>query len=129
MDHSYNCRVSWQYHGSFQQSINNWKTNLYTDGKLLWSVPIRRGIFQIHSFSPLKIVIALLSLTHILTETGIEYQIEKIEAKFNHQFILDYLNLYGKNDKEINSLIKAVWHCRKDIKIEFGILKCALVLL
>lgn len=71
----------------------------------------------------------MLSLTHILTETGIEYQIEKIEAKFNHQFILDYLNLYGQNDKEINSLIKAVWQCRKDIKIEFGILKCALVLL
>ena len=33
----------------------------------------------------------------------------------------------GKNEREIDSLIKTVWQCSKDIKIEFGILKCAVV--
>ena len=103
------------------------ETNLYADGKLLGSVPIRRGLFQGDSFSPLLFVIALLPLTHILRETGMGYQLEKNVAKVNHLFFMDDLTLYGKNDKEIDSLIKTVWQCSEDIKIEFGILKCAVV--
>ena len=49
------------------QSINKWKTNLYADRKLLGSVPIRRGIFQGDSLSPLLLVTTLLPLTHILS--------------------------------------------------------------
>ena len=111
--------------GFIKQSMNNWKTNLYADGKLLGSVPIRRGIFQGDSFSPLLFVTALLPLTHILRETGMGYQVEKNGAKVNHLFFMDNLKLYGKNDKEIDSLIKTVWQCNEDIKREFGILKCA----
>ena len=56
--------------GLIKQSMNKWKTNLSADGKLLESVPIRRGIFQGNSFSPLLFVIALLALIHIFRETG-----------------------------------------------------------
>ena len=45
--------------GLIKQSMNKWKTNLYADGKLLGSVPIRRGIFQGDSFSPLLFVITI----------------------------------------------------------------------
>ena len=55
--------------GLIEQSVIKWKTNLYTDGKLLGSVPIKRGIFQGDPFSPLLIVISLLLLTHISRET------------------------------------------------------------
>ena len=113
--------------GLIKQSMNKWKTNLYADGKLLGSVPIRRGIFQGDSFSPLLFVIALLPLTHILRETGMGYQLEKNGAKVNHLFFMDDLKLYGKNEKEIDSLIKTKWQCSEDIKMEFGILKCAMV--
>ena len=57
------------------------------------------------------------------------YQLEKNGAKVNHLLFMDSLKLYGKNDKEIDSLIKTVWQCSEDIKMEFGILKCAIVLL
>ena len=67
--------------GLNKQSMNRWKTNLYADGKLLGSVPIRRGIFQGALFSPLLFVIALLPLTHILRDTGMGYQLEKMEQK------------------------------------------------
>ena len=67
--------------GLNKQSMNRWKTNLYADGKLLGSVPIRRGVFQGASFSPLLFVIALLPLTHILRDTGMGYQLEKMEQK------------------------------------------------
>ena len=72
-------------------------------------------------------VIALLPLTHILRETGLGYQLETNGAKVNHLFFINGLKLYGKNDKKIDSLIKTAWQCSEDIKMEFGILKCALV--
>ena len=37
------------------------------------------------------------------------------------------LKLYGKNEREIDSLIKTVWQCGEDMKLEFRILKCAVV--
>ena len=113
--------------GLIKQSMNKWETNLYADGKLLGSVPVRRGIFQGDPFSPLLFVIALLQLTHMLRETGMGYQLEKNGAKVNHLFFMDDLKLYGKNDKEIDSLIKTEWQCSEDIIMEFGILKCAIV--
>ena len=113
--------------GLIKQSMNKCKTNLYADGKLLGLVPIRRGIFQGDSFSPLLFVIALSPLTHILREAAMGYHLEKNGAKVNHLFFMDDLKLYGKNDKEIDSLIKTLWQCSEDIKMEFGILKCAVV--
>ena len=113
--------------GLIKQSMNKWKTNLHADGKLLGSVPIRRGIFQGDSFSQLLFLIALLPLTNALRETGMGYQLEKNGAKVSHQFFMNDLKLYGKNDKEIDSLIVTVWQCSEDIKMEFGILKCAVV--
>ena len=55
------------------------------------------------------------------------YHLKKNGAKVNHLFFMDDLKLYGKNDKEIDYFIKTVWQCSKDIKMEFGILKCAVV--
>ena len=68
-------------HRSYLFTINKWRTNLHASGKLLRSVLINRGIFQCDSFSPLQIVIALLSLTHILRETKMGYQLEKMKQK------------------------------------------------
>ena len=70
--------------GLIKQSMNKWKSNIYAVGKLLVSVPIRRGIFQGDSFSPSLCVIALLPLTHIFRETGMGYQLKKIEEKLTN---------------------------------------------
>ena len=71
----------------------------------------------------------MLPLTHILREIGIGYQLEKNGAQVNHLFFMDDLKLYGNNEKEIHSLIKTEWQCSEDMKMEFDILKCAVVLL
>ena len=73
------------------------------------------------------LLIALLPLTHVLRETGMGYQLEKNGAKVNHLFFMDDLKLKGKNDKEIDSLIKTVVQCSEDKIMEFGILKCIVV--
>ena len=63
----------------------------------------------------------------MLRETRMGYQLEKNGAKINHLFFVDDLKLYGKNDKEIDSLIKTMWQCSEDIKLEFVILKRAVL--
>ena len=55
------------------------------------------------------------------------YQLGNNEAKVNRLFFMDDLRLYGKNDKETDSLIKTVWQSSEDVKIEFVGLKCAIV--
>ena len=63
------------------KSMSNWRTNLFSDGKLLGSVKINRGIFQGDSFSPLMFVIALIPITHILRASKMGYQIEKLDQQ------------------------------------------------
>ena len=113
--------------GLTEQRTNKWKNDLFANGKLLRAVPIRRWTFQGVQFSPLLFVIALLPLTHMLRETRMGYQLEKNGAKINHLFFVDNLKLYGKNDREIDSLIKTMWQCSEDIKLEFVILKRAVL--
>ena len=69
----------------------------------------------------------MLALTQILKETGMWYQLGNKEAKVNHLLLMDDLRLYGKNDKETDSLIKTVWQSIEDVKMEFVGFKCAIV--
>ena len=55
------------------------------------------------------------------------YQLEKNGANVNHLFFLVDLKLYGKYDRETDFLIKTVWQCSKDIKMECGISKFAVI--
>ena len=52
-----------------------------------------------------------------------EWQLGKIGEKLT----MADLKLYGKNEREIDSLTKTVWQCSEDMKLEFRILKCAVV--
>ena len=110
-----------------EKSMPSWKTNLYSDGKLLGSVKIKRGIFQGDSFSPLIFVIALIPISHVLRATKMGYQIEKNGPTINHTLFMDDLKLFGKSENEIDSLVKTVQQCSTDIGMEFGISKCAVV--
>ena len=112
-----------------KKSMRSWKTNLFSDGKLLGTVSINRGIFQGDSFSPLLFVIALLPLTQVLRETEMGYQLEKNGPKISHMLFMDDLKLFGKTDNEIDSLVQTVQQWSADIKMEFGISKCAAVAL
>lgn len=64
-----------------KQSMNKWKSELDFDGKPLGSVLIRTDILLGDLLSPLLFAIALLPLTHALTETGMGYKPKKIEQR------------------------------------------------
>ena len=90
---------------------------------------IRRGIFQRDSLSPLLFVIAMVPLSSVLNESTAGYQLSKEEGKKTHLLFMDDLKLYGRNEKEINSLVHTVQVFSSDIGMDFAIEKCAMMVM
>jgi len=72
-------------------------------------------------------VIALIPLSHILRKLKAVYEFSKAKVEVNHILSMDDLKLYAKNEKSLDSLIHTVRIFSKDIGMEFGIDKCAML--
>ena len=80
---------------------------------------IKRGVFQRDSVSPLVLVLALVSA----------YEFSGDKEKINYFLFMDYLKLYSRNEKELDSLVQTKRGFIEDIEIDFGIEKCAMVVI
>ena len=111
-----------------EESMSQWKTNmtLVHKERVLETGPIRikRGIFQGDSLSPLLFTMSHNPLSQELQKTGYGYQLDE-QTKINHLFYVDDLKLYGTSDKQLTGTINIVKNVSDDIKIEFGLDKCA----
>ena len=101
---------------------------LVNKGGVLETGPIRfkRGIFQGDSLSPLLFTMSLNPLSQGLQKMGYGYQLDE-QTKINHLFYVDDLKLYRTSDKQLTGLINTVKIVLDDIKMEFGMDKCAKV--
>ena len=88
---------------------------------------IKRGNFKGDSLSPLLFVICMMPLSYVLRKMSPGYTLGT--EKINHLFFMDDLKLFCKNESETNSLISSVHAISKDIKMEFGIQKCGLLVM
>ena len=77
-------------------AMASWKTVLTVNGQVLDYVHIRRGIFQGDSLNPLLYVIAMITMTTILRQTGLGYQTFKSAAKTSHLLYMDDLRTVWK---------------------------------
>ena len=91
----------------------------------IFSCGIQCGIFQGDSFSPLLFIMCLLPLTMILRQCSSGYQLGPEHILVNHLLYLDDLKLYGRNQREIQSLVTTVKVFSDDICMKFGLDKCA----
>jgi len=109
--------------------MDNWKTELNAYETMLGEVNIRQGIFQGDSLSPLLFVIAIIPLTRTLRQCDVGYQLGDghSNCKINHLLFMDDLKLYGRNDRETESLVHTVRIFSEDIAIQFRIEKCATI--
>ena len=112
-----------------EESMSQWKTNMTLVHKegVLETGPIRnnkRGLFQGDSQSPLLFTMSLNPLSQELQKTGYGYQLDE-QTKINHLFYVDDLKLYGTSDNQLTGLINTVKNVSDDIKMEFGLDKCA----
>ena len=108
-----------------QKSMTQWRVELWFGPTSLGQVEIKRGIFQGDSLSPLIFVMCLVPITLVLRsmQPGFEFASPKI--KINHLLFMDDLKLFGKQEKHVQSLLHTVRICSEDIGMEFGVQKCA----
>ena len=110
-----------------EMSMSKWRSELVAGGKVLGGVEIRRGLFQGDSLSPLLFVLCVVPLTLVLREVKAGYKMKEMNGKINHLLYIDDLKLYGKNNDQIDSLVRTVNLVSKDIGMEFGIKKCGIL--
>ena len=94
----------------------------------LGEVPIKKGVFQGGALSPFLFLIALIHLTHILRTANAGYEFRTVEV-INFLLLMDDLKLYSKSERALDSLIQTVRIFSKDIGMQLGIDKCAMLIL
>ena len=95
----------------------------------LGEVDIKRDIFQGDSLSLLVFVLALILLNLISRKAKAVYELSESKLKTNHILFMDDLKLYSRNEKELDSLVHAIRIFSKDVGMEFGIEKCAMLVI
>ena len=101
--------------------------NLTAGSTPLGTVSIRRGIFQGDSLSPLEFVISMIPLSILLRKEHAGYELEKGGEKINHRLYMDDIKLYAKSEREMSDLVYTTSNFSKDIQMEFGLEKCAVL--
>ena len=108
-----------------KNTVPNWKIILTSSGTRLAEVNIRGGIFQQDSLSPLLFIVAMVPMTRVLERIEVGYQLKKGGSRVNHLMFMDDIKLFGRSTKEIDTLVQTVRIVSGDIRMEFGIEKCA----
>ena len=109
--------------------MKHWNTELNAGQSRLGNVKIERGIFQGDSLSPLLFVMTMIPLTLMLRKTNTFYEVRKTGERINHSLFMDDLKLFAKNVDQIDSLVNTVRIFSEDIKMEFGLSKCSVLIM
>ncbi|XP_030764043.1 uncharacterized protein LOC115888439 [Sitophilus oryzae] len=115
-----------------RQTMDRWRTQLAVNlngvSYLTDTLKIRRVIFQGDSLGPIWFCLALNPLSSMLKTGNYGYQITKNPSvRLTHLFYVDNLKLYATNRDQLHSLLELVSCFSEDIKMKFGISKCAYV--
>ena len=70
-------------------------------------------------------VLASIPLRLILIKAKAAYEFSESKEKINHLLFNDYLKLYSRSEKGLDSLVQTVCVFSEDIGMKFGIEKCA----
>ena len=110
-------------------SMEKWKVMLCSENSKLGEVEIKRGICQGDSLSHLLFVLALIPLGLILRTAKAAHEFSESKEKINHLLFMDDLKLYSRSEKGLDSLVQTVRIFSEDIGMEFGIEKCAVLVM
>ena len=110
-------------------SMKEWSTMLTSCGEEIGEVKFSRGIFQGDSLSPLMFVIAMIPLTLVLRKMKASYKFSSNGEQINHLMFMDDIKLYAKNESGLDALVQSVRVISNDIGMEFGVEKCAMLVI
>ena len=88
--------------------MENWRIELKVGEKNLTEVKIQRGIFQEDALSPLLFVTVMMQLNHTLRKCTGGYKLHKLQEKINHLMYMNDIELFAKNERELETLIYVV---------------------
>ena len=71
----------------------------------------------------------MMPLNHILRKCIAGYKLSRLQEKINNPMYIDDIKLFAKNEKEPETLIHAVRIYSQGIGMEFGIEKCAMLVM
>ena len=112
-----------------QTLMPTWRTKIHLphdDGCISTDdINIERGIFQGDSLSPLLFCICLIPITNILKRAKVGYK--TTGELISHLLYMDDLKIYCKNAEEMERARKLIAEFSKDICMDFGLDKCAVV--
>ena len=74
-------------------------------------------------------VLAFIPLSLILRKAKAAYEFSESKKKINHVLFTDDLKLYSRREKGLDSLLQTVRVFSEDIGVEFGIEKCAMLVM
>ena len=74
-------------------------------------------------------VLALIPSSLILKKVKAAYEFSESKEKINHLLLMDDLKLYSRSEKGLDSLVQTVRVFREVIGMEFGIEKCAVLVM
>ena len=109
--------------------MKTWRVELTAGGRSIAETKIQRGIFQGDALSPLLLIIAMMPLNHILRKCTAGYKLSRSQEKIYHLKYMDDIKLFAKNERELEIIIHAVRIYSQDIGMEFGIEKCAMLVM
>ena len=91
-----------------KRSMKSWRKVPFSGKNRLGKINIRRVIFQGDSLASLLFVVALIPVTIILRTLKQGYSFRKGKERLNHLLLMDDLELCGRNDNKIDSLVKVI---------------------
>ena len=112
-----------------EQTMKTWRVELTAGGRSIAETKIQIGIFQGDALSPLLFIIAMMPLNHILRKCPAGYKLSRSQEKINHLMYMDDVKLFAKNERKLETLIHAVRIYSQDIGMEFGLEKCAMLVM
>ena len=124
------CKIHPSIISFFRTSFSQCSVNLTLNGRDLGKVPIKRGLFQGDSVSPIHFIIALIPLSYLLSRSDAGYNVvlpSGGETVINHRLYMDDLKLYGSSAAELSTLLEVTAKFSSDINMEFGLSKCGTV--
>ena len=111
------------------KTMKTWRVELRAAGRRLAEAKIQRGIFQGDALPRLLFIIAMVPLKHILRKFTAGYKLSRSQEMISLLMYMDGIKLSAKNEKELETLIHAVRIYSQDIGMEFGIEKCAMLVM
>lgn len=107
----------------------NWETELMTGGERgerLGKVKLKHRIFQGDCLSPLLFVLSLTPMSLVLHNVKTGYDLRS--PRITDLSYMDDLKLFGKTEKQLDSLMNMVHIYGVDTSIEFSLSKCGVLI-